>query len=114
MEHKRTKEQTINALKRMASGFIPSADCEEDAVNYCISEIAKDALALINELTEKNVGFKKLLDDRCDRCIERERVDTVRKMQKRLKERLDRNGWDIAVAYAQIIVDQIAKEMLEQ
>lgn len=41
------------------------------------------------------------------------KIDTVRKMQKRLKARLDRNGWDIAVAYAQKIVDEIAKEMLE-
>ncbi len=39
--------------------------------------------------------------------------DTVRKMQERLKARLDRNGWDIAVAYAQKIADEIAKEMLE-
>lgn len=60
MELKRTKEQTINALKSMANGFIPSADCEEDAVNYSVSEIAKDTLALIAEYEKKIADYNTL------------------------------------------------------
>ena len=75
MEQKRTKEQIINALQSMVIGHIPSADCEEDAVKYCVSEIAKDTLALIDELTEKNTEIikswnklKESHESACEKC----------------------------------------------
>lgn len=140
MEHKRTKEQTINALKSMANGFIPSADCEEDAVNYCVSEIAKDTLALIDELTEKNerlraenARYEAENHSHFDKWLKLEEAtkrhhselfeeakivvkeETVRKMQERLKGKAKAHYFDncnYAVSVENI--DQIAKEMLEK
>ena len=80
------------------------------------------ALSLIKELTKENetlrlkVGAYQVkdallssqLDDKCDRCIARERADTVRKMQERLKQHYVVDTDDGLYG----ILDQIAKEML--
>lgn len=102
----------------------PKNKCEICPYNKkcCSMALSNDALALINsqeqrikELTEENERLQKLLDDRCDRCIERERADTVRKMQSLSHEKswhLD-DGADCWVVYLDDI-DQIAKELLEE
>lgn len=98
----------------------------------CVNTLVKDTLSLINELAEENERLraekeaieifnkdyksinkrlKEQLDDKCDRCIERERADTVRKMQERLeKECLIDRGYEVLLEGT---IDQIAKEMLE-
>ena len=131
MENKRTKEQTINALKSMANGFIPSADCEEDAIRYCESEIAKDALAIIDELTEENERLRadkeywkkraKESESEYDQAVKRGyelgTVDSVRSFAERLKAETitiqDHTG-KLGLVVLVGTIDQIAKEMLEK
>ena len=79
--------------------------------------IAEKLLANVAPRSEVE-RLEKLLDDKCDRCIERERADTVRKMQERLKEKAKivniksfSNLWTSGVTLTDI--DQTAKEMLE-
>ena len=59
MELKRTKEQIIRALRCMAGGRIPCADCEYDAIKHCEEEIAKDTLALIADYERKIADLEK-------------------------------------------------------
>jgi hypothetical protein len=66
-----------------------------------------------NELTADKERLEKLLDDKCDRCIERERADTVRKMKERLKALLKTDYINGTREHALSVIDQIAKEMLE-
>ena len=62
--------------------------------------------------------LEKILDDRCDRCIGRERKETAEKFAERLKEEAwafntDENGnvWDYSIMKSTI--DEICKEITE-
>ena len=66
--------------------------------------------------------LEKLLDDRCDHCIERERKETAEKFAERLKELVaDRNcnedyDWEDVQVEGQIFIeciDEICKEITE-
>ncbi len=62
----------------------------------------------------KDALLSSQLDDKCDRCIARDRADTVREMQERLEAHLEKPEfpWD-SFTVAEEVIDQIAKEMLE-
>lgn len=77
---------------------------------YKIENIALSAE--IEWLTNENKRLNKLLDDKCDRCIERERADTVRKMQERLKAECNKYLLHSTIML-RYHIDKIAKEMLE-
>ena len=82
----------------------------------------------IDRLNEELETLKKQLDDKCDRCIERDRADTVKKMQERLREAPIKVGLPLfglqtkgevedyaneLILQMRDAIDQIAKEMLE-
>lgn len=112
------KEQIIKALECCTKGDCDN--CPNDFGN-CYSNLARDALALIKELTEDNErlnGHLNQLKHRYDICKQNaktEKIDTVRKMQDRLKEYLDDfyNSGEDALLDVPDSIDQIAKEMLE-
>lgn len=84
-----------------------------------------DAIALINELTEDNKWSANRIIE-TDKMVwklkaenERLRADTVREMQERLEERLNRNSIfkGITMSAGETVydvIDQIAKEMVEE
>jgi hypothetical protein len=80
---------------------------------YEIENIALSAE--IEWLTNENKRLNKLLDDKCDRCIERERADTMSELQTRVAIHFgtytDKDMTPIADVFR--LLDQIAKEMLE-
>ena len=89
------------------------------------TEVARDALYLINELTEENERLKKRLkatnymitpDERIEMIptVESVRADTVREMQERLKVRFKGGKCNLYTVYnIQRYIDQIAEEILE-
>ena len=118
-----------------------SYKCEEcpyfyksEGLKSSMEILMTDALALINsqeqrikELTEENEGWtssiKILVNNNADLefelaqtydLLEESKVDTVREMQERLKEHLEKPEfpWD-SFTVAEEVIDQIAKEMLE-
>ena len=96
-------EQTIFELENRLK------ECENGYAGTLALERAK-----VKELTEENERLKLLLDDRCDRCIERNRAGTVWEMTERLKARFDNGNDRIYTGYnIHRFIDQIAKEMLE-
>lgn len=113
---KMNREQIVKALEccsvyENCDGCPHFGGVTED---YCRYKTMVNALALIRELTKENEGLTELLDARCDRCKERERADTVRKMQKRLKGSLMRFKNEAFMAIVDVCIDNVAKEMLEE
>ena len=80
----------------------------------CSRKMAKDAVAFIRNLTSDNekIGIQNF-DLVCE--LSRIKEDTVREMQKNLKEYLDTfyNTGEDALLDIPDLIDQIAKEMLE-
>ena len=85
------------------------------------TEVARDALYLINELTEENERLKKRLkatnymitpDGRIEMIptVESVRADTVRKMQTEIEARCIKGG--IYPAFVRSTIEQIAEEMI--
>ena len=85
------------------------------------TEVARDALYLINELTEENERLKKRLkatnymitpDGRIEMIptVESIRADTVRKMQTEIEARCIKGG--IYPAFVRSTIEQIAEEMI--
>lgn len=106
------REQIVKALDAFHNRILSGKLAEKVTESEMMAVV--DALALIRELTEENERLTALLDARCDRCIERERADTVRKMQERLKEKRIKPEfpWD-DFFITETDIDQIAKELLE-
>jgi hypothetical protein len=88
---------------------------KSDSLNACTSKLSRNALALINELTEENERLVKALDTMSadhNRAISLTETYTVRKMQERLKGKLEHYPQRCGDCFKEK-VDQIAKEMLE-
>lgn len=114
------REQIIKALELHSLKLKPCLqDCPYGGLHYCGSEMAKDALSLIKELTEENERLRKLgtTKEVEKEIVRREtRADTVRKMQERLKEvshmTYDINSVEIEGIVYVTEIDQITKEMI--
>jgi FtsZ-binding cell division protein ZapB len=65
-------------------------------------------------LNEENERLKSLLDDRCDRCIERNRANTVREIQTRFAMHFGTYTYQDIVKVRDVfrVLDEIAKEIL--
>ena len=85
------------------------------------TEVARDALYLINELTEENERLKKRLkatnymitpDGRIEMIptVESVRADTVREMQTKIEARCIKGG--IYPAFVRSTIEQIARELI--
>ena len=119
------REQIIKALECCSKETCE--DCpyaNEDIFDTsCGINMAKDALALIKELTEENerlraecenqsLLWKKHFESIYETAKETVKADTVRKMQERIKEHCIKGG--IYPAFVASTIDQIAKEMVEE
>ena len=120
------EQQTIKVLQCISrTGDVLCAGCDYRKYDglACHRIGAKDALALIRELTEENESRKQTIDqlgknnDEIARvyplAIKEAKADTVRKIQKRLKAKAYTNNYGQDVVLLSNI-DQIAKEMLEE
>jgi hypothetical protein len=93
---------------------------KSDSLNACTSKLSRNALALINELTEENERLVKALDTMSadhNRAISLTETYTVRKMQERLEAvAYQSNDWSHG-EHPMVVelddIDQIAKDMLE-
>lgn len=131
------REQIIKALECCASkGGCKKCPLQpKESLAICVTQISKNALAIIKELTEENKRLRAAV--RTDMVLCRARgsgkteflrntirirvdtivADTVRKMQELFKERLDISvcGYSTEEVKSECFetLDQIAKEMLE-
>lgn len=100
-------------------------DCENcpllehsQATDECMTEVMSNALVLINRQRAEIERLVKILDDKCDRCIEKERAEAIKGFAEGLKDHSrkmqssDFSGefWDRAVLVSDI--DNLVKEML--
>lgn len=116
------REQIIKALELHSQKAKPCLDeCSYAHRHYCGSEMAKDALSLINELTEENERLKsveftcgfvkphKVLECPIFDEIEKAKADTVREFAERLTTCFcpdaDYSGYDIKRVIEQIVND---------
>ena len=95
----------INELTAEAENYKAVAEKQQS--------ISMDRHFEIKRLTEENEKLTKLLDDRCDRCIERERADTAKYLIDRIKGYYEVHKGRIRTASLIYYIEQIAKEMLE-
>lgn len=113
------REQIIKALELHSQAEMPCLRvCPYGNLHYCGAEMAKDALALIKQLTEENERLsgkvamygeeRKYHFEMSRKCI----ADTVREFAERVKDLIhpdaDHSGYEIRG-----LIDQIAKEMTE-
>ena len=127
------KEQIIKAWECCGSTTYRCDECpiEQQKKDDCIcgGYLAQCALALYRKLTEENERLRvvadmsdatltdalRIVSEFCDKRIMRAKADTVRRMQERLKLKMDTHTLD--ERFARIFkadVDQIAKEILEE
>lgn len=111
------REQIIKALGYCIPFSPKCGECpyrEIADLDGCIATNMRNALALIEELTEENDTLKDTNEHLAVILVET-KADTVRKMQERLKEHLEKPEfpWD-SFTVAEEVIDQIAKEMLEE
>ena len=141
MEHKCKKEEikTIEKCELNREEIIKALECcsKDDCDNCpntfgnCYSNLAREALSLIKDLTEENERLRadltelthRMLDNvrteneelcKSNECDKRKlEADTVRKMQKALEQRihskLSYHGWYLK----ETVIAETAKEMLE-
>ena len=122
------REQIVKALECCVDGN-SCEECPYDSavLTVCTTNMARDALALIRELTEEkeriaheSACHRQTVIDNLQRSLEylyeeteRVKADTVRKMQERLKAQFcdmcEYGGYDVRRT-----IDQIAQEMLEE
>ena len=84
--------------------------CPNLATEYCATPklLYKDIIALINRQQAEIERLQKLLDDKCDRCIARDRAEAIKEFAERLKEK---KGIYNTFA-SERIIDNLVKEMV--
>lgn len=129
-----TNEEAIEWLVAIEEKYIRGGDEGFDNQRRAALHLARNALALIKQLTEENERLKEILHTdisfvRVSRGsgktnhlrevarlrMDAVRADTVREMQERFTKEFDRMHKSnfLTVEVRQWIIDQIAKEMLE-
>lgn len=117
------REQIIKALE-CCSGIAKCVDCPYAEKEDCAKQNARDVIELIKELTEENERLEHICNSYAlqygtaadkEVFLKAERADTVRKMQERLKAHFDTytDEDEETALYMRNLIDQIAKEMLE-
>ena len=121
------REQIIKALELHSQKMQPClADCPYGGLHNCESDMAQDALSLINELTQKlecaNLEIEckeRILESYMiqygtvadkEVWLKKERADTVRKMQTEIESRCIKGG--IYPAFVKRTIEKVAEEML--
>ena len=111
------REQIVKALELHSQKAKPCVnECPYGDMHYCGSEMSKDALALIKELTEENerlradaIAFENALEIALN-SQKQDRADTVREFAGRLKACFcpdaDYSGYDI-----KRVIEQIANDI---
>ena len=114
------REQIVTALECCASNSL--ADCDRCPVDEqkkdnceCGRYLAIQALALVRAQREENERLHASCTELTQSCTELEtaKAETVREMRRRLKEKLF-SVPTVYNAHFSKMVDQIAKEMLEE
>lgn len=119
------REEIIKALECCSAEISTDLNCGKCPMSGktdCMTFVYKESLTLIRELIEEIERLKKTRymaypDGRLEMIpsIESVRADTVREMQERLKDHLEKPEfpWDCYTVSAEV-VDRIAEEMLEE
>lgn len=102
-----SQEQRIKELSEKNEG-LRLRNAENAVSAFRNAAVILDLQRRLKNITEENERLEKLLDDKCDRCIERERAYTVKQFAERLKAEMSFGRYIQADQ-----IDQIAKEMLE-
>ena len=116
-EHKFTDEEVIKALRCLSGEEIFCKDCYFSSLAdhgfACKKNVSKAVLDLINRQKAEIERLTKLLDDKCDRCIARDKAEAIKEFADRLKTYY-RNLDKTAGGLVEYHIDQIAKEFLER
>ena len=105
------KRQLFKLLKDSPSLNVLYEEEWTESVEYLVA----NGVTINEVIIAENEKLKKLLDDRCDRCIMRERVNTAEKFAELAKEefRLNTdNQGDINSCYVSDILDRVARVII--
>jgi K+/H+ antiporter YhaU regulatory subunit KhtT len=119
-------KEIIQALECCAE-----SECENCQYQYdtaCKEYIFHDCISLIKRQIEEIERLKKLLDDKCDRCIARDRAEAIKEFVERLKAESNYLGidadcfictsigewktWETVGEWCEETVDNLVKEMV--
>ena len=112
-----TDNEIIKALELCSADECWCDDCPYE--NLCTdTDITKFALDLINRQKSEIERLQKLLDDKCDRCIAKDKAEAVKEFAERLKGYYIKvKGYDRPYAHTMISflldkIDNLVKEMV--
>ncbi len=104
-----TDKEIIKGLEvcsNMTDRTISCADCPFDCKYNCCGNLKEAALDLINRL-------QKQLDDKCDRCIARDRAEAIKEFAEKLKSCVIPQKADADVReLIKYKIDNLVKEMV--
>lgn len=106
-----TDEEIINVLERCISS-ITCLDCPL-ADGECM-KLPVHELDLIKRQRAELDRLKKQLDDKCDKCIARDKTEAVKEFADMLKNVWDDNRYDSPDIEFDYFVDNLVKEMTQE
>jgi hypothetical protein len=97
-------------LKVISEAYAESGEknrqCEE------LILVIRKTLDIMNSNTKKIRKLKKQLDEKCDKCIERNRTEAIKEFAEKLKEKSWIGMWDIVGHVDVDDIDNLVKEMV--
>ena len=90
-------------------------DCPHNEETACVENLHQEAIDVINRQKAEIERFQKLLDDKCNRCIAKERAEAVKEVIQKLKEKAEIvSGGDYGFVYeiTEDNIDNLVKEMV--
>ena len=117
-DHKFTDEEVMQALR--CCGELDSHMCENCPLRFfedgtaCIPAMSRASAELIIRQKKEIERLQKLLDDKCDRCIARDRAEGIKEFADKLIHEVVRNH-NVFVQVADVVryVKQISEKMEE-
>lgn len=86
--------------------------CEDNSEFTCTEILMEDALDLINRQQAEIERLQKLLDDKCDKCIARDRAEAIKEFADKLKSQFH-ISCDYTCNYVRAVINDLVKEMTE-
>ena len=74
-------------------------------------ELEREVFNLLHRQKAEIERLQKLLDDKCDRCIAKDKAEAVKEFAERLKEYVE--SYDVTTGYKIIIVNAVEEETID-
>ncbi len=79
---------------------------------FCYNKLERDVLNLINQQQTEIKRLEKLLDDKCDRCISKDKAEAIKEFADRLKDVFVTIDGTFECCEIEDHIDNLVKEMV--